>query len=53
MIEFLIVGLFSILILLWLVSQPTPSHIYDKRFKKMIEEEINFFEHVKERMGMK
>ena len=40
MIEFLLFGLFSIVILLWLVSQPTPTRIYDIRFKRMIENDI-------------
>ena len=40
MIEFFIFGLFTIAILLWLSSQPTPSRIYEIRFKRMIEESV-------------
>jgi len=38
--EFFIFGLFTIAILLWLSSQPTPSRIHDIRFKRMIEEDV-------------
>ena len=39
--EFFIFGLFSLGILLWVLSQTPPSKIYDKQFKQMIEREIN------------
>ncbi len=40
MIFFLIFSLFCIVILLWIVSQPQPTKIYDIRFKMMIENDI-------------